>query len=52
MLADAEQWFLANRLTLHPAKTRFLLFSHCKTDLNLKLMGKYILRIQETGPEK
>jgi hypothetical protein len=52
MLADAKQWFLANRLTLHPAKTRFLLFSHCKTDLTLKLMGQDILRIQETGPEK
>jgi hypothetical protein len=27
MLSEAEQWFLANRLTLHPAKTRYMLSS-------------------------
>jgi hypothetical protein len=52
MLSEAEQWFLANRLTLHPAKTRYMLFSHCKTNLTLQLMGHDILRIQESGPEK
>jgi ribonuclease P/MRP protein subunit RPP40 len=52
MLSEAEQWFLANRPTLHPAKTRYMLFSYCKTNLTLQLMGHNILRIQESGPEK
>jgi hypothetical protein len=35
-----------------PAKTRYMLFSHCKTNLTLWLMGHNILRIQESGPER
>jgi hypothetical protein len=32
-----ETWFLANCLTLHPSKTRFMLFSHSTPDSNLHL---------------
>jgi hypothetical protein len=38
-LINVSQWFSANRLTLHPAKTRYMLFSHPKpTDLQLILI--------------
>ena len=52
-LLSAEKWFLANRLTLHPSKTRYMLFSHAIPDkLDLILMGQPILRIHEKGPER
>jgi hypothetical protein len=47
-LINVSQWFTANRLTLHPAKTRYMLFLHAKpTDLQLILMGQPIQRVSE-----
>jgi hypothetical protein len=52
-LINVSQWFTANRLTLHPAKTRYILFSHAKaTDLQLILMGQPIQRVSEADNEK
>jgi hypothetical protein len=53
-LKSTETWFLANCLTLHPSKTRFMLFSHSTPDskLHLTLMGEPILRVHEKGTER
>jgi ribonuclease P/MRP protein subunit RPP40 len=52
-LKSTETWFLANCLTLHPSKTRVMLFSHSTPDSNLHitLMGEPILRVHEKGSE-
>jgi hypothetical protein len=48
-LSKAEAWFLAIMLTLHPAKTKFMLFSTMNTTKSLYLMGLPIERIHEKG---
>lgn len=56
LLADVEDWFDANMLSLHPGKTRFILFTNSKTAKESKhelfLQNNSILRVQETGTEK
>ena len=54
MLKTAETWFLANQLTLHPKKTRYLLYSpKNKEEMKpLKLCESEIKRIWERGDEK
>lgn len=52
-LLKIEKWFLANRLTLHPAKTRYILFTNSKQPIPpLMLMGQPIQRVHEQGDEK
>jgi hypothetical protein len=53
-LKSAETLFLANCRTLHPSKTRFMLFSHStpNSNLHLTLMGEPILRVHEKGSER
>jgi hypothetical protein len=48
-LSKAEAWFLANKLTIHPAKTKYMLFSTLDTTKSLYLMGLHIERIHEKG---
>ena len=53
-LKTTEDWFLSNSLTLHPGKTRFILFGNTKPldpSLKLYLMGQEILRIHDKGTE-
>jgi hypothetical protein len=53
LLADAEKWFLANRMTLHPSKTRYMLFSHSDPgDRELNSLGQKIIRVHEKGNEQ
>ena len=52
MLHEVEDWFDANFLSLHPGKTRFILFSSENTSLSLTLQGKEIERVHENGTEK
>jgi hypothetical protein len=54
-LASAESWFLDNRLTLHPSKTRYMVYSKVDSipdTLQLSMLGHQILRVCENGPEK
>ena len=51
LLAEVEDWFNANFLSLHPGKTRFILFSNKKSEHKLYLQNKVIERIQEGGNE-
>jgi hypothetical protein len=49
----AEAWFLDNRMTLHPSKTRYMLFSHSEPrDSKLELLGQHIERVSETSRDK
>jgi hypothetical protein len=53
LLTDAEKWFLANRMTLHPSKTRYMLFSHSDPgDRELNLLGQKIIRVHEKEKEQ
>ena len=54
MLLEAEEWFSANQLTLHPKKTRYILFTKKTqaTTEQLLLCGAKIERIHELGTEK
>ena len=55
MLASIEDWFDANFLSLHPGKTRFMLFTtpkESKTSTHkLFLQGKEVQRVHENGEE-
>jgi hypothetical protein len=49
----AEAWFLDNTMTLHPSKTRYMLFSHSEPqNSKLELLGQQIERVSETSREK
>jgi hypothetical protein len=51
-LKVASDWFQANMLSLHPAKTRSILFFPPKKDLpDLQIMNQKITRIHEEGTE-
>jgi hypothetical protein len=48
-----ESWFTANQLTLHPAKTRYMLYSSTQPGSNtITLMGQPIKRVHEKGDER
>ena len=57
-LKKAEEWFQANYLTLHPKKTRYILFQGTKkhtmpeSDINIYLMGQKVSRVGDNEPEK
>ena len=55
MLASIEDWFDANFLSLHPGKTRFMLFTTPKeskeSDHKLFLQGKEVQRVHDKGAE-
>jgi hypothetical protein len=52
-LKDAESWFLDNRMTLHPSKTRYMLFSQSEPlNKDLTLLGQSIQRVHDNGTEK
>ena len=44
-LQKIESWFLANRLTIHPGKCKYILFSNEKEPKPLKILGKNIERV-------
>jgi hypothetical protein len=52
-LSSAELWFLCmwNKQTLHPGKTRYILFSQVNPPDNLLLMGQKIKQVHHTGDE-
>ena len=56
MLLTAEDWFNANFLSLHPGKTRFMLFTTPKQSKDsthkLILQGKEVQRVHDEGEEK
>ena len=54
MLERAETWFLANQLTLHPKKTRYIIYTPRNNNEMepLKLCGSEIERVWEQGNEK
>ena len=55
LLKETETWFKANKLTLHPQKTKYILFTSSKCipmGLNLQVGGVDIERIQETNTTK
>jgi hypothetical protein len=40
-LKEAESWFLDNRMTLHPSKTRYMLFSQTEPlNKDLTILGQ------------
>jgi hypothetical protein len=45
----AESWFLANKLTLHPSKTKYMLFSTANPTKSLYIMGSPIERMHDKG---
>ena len=52
-LKKASNWFAANKLALHPKKTRYILFtSNKQTNLNLILNGVQIEKMGPTEREK
>lgn len=52
-LKEAESWFLDNRMTLHPSKTRYMLFSQTEPlNKDLTILGQCIQRVHENGTEK
>ena len=51
-LALAEVWFAGNQLTLHPGKTRYILFSPKPEPMPLMLCNKEISRVGSTEEEK
>ena len=51
-LKKVESWFCANRLSIHPDKCRYILFSNEKPPDSLRIGGKEILQISENSPEK
>jgi hypothetical protein len=52
-LCKAELWFNANRLTLHPDKTRYILFSGKNIQSRtLKLTGTNIIRVGDNFDKK
>ena len=55
ILADAQDWFLANKLSLHPGKTRYIHFFPPKEELiadrKIYIMGKEITRIRQGSKE-
>jgi hypothetical protein len=52
-LCKAELWFNANRLALHPDKTRYILFSGKNIQSRtLKLTGTNIIRVGDNFDEK
>ena len=51
-LALAEDWFAGNQLTLHPGKTRYILFSPKAAPVPLRLCGSEIARIGTGNKEK
>jgi hypothetical protein len=49
----AEAWFLDNIMTLHPSKTRYMLFSHSEPQNSKpELLGQQIERVSESSREK
>ena len=59
MLAEVEDWFNSNYLSLHPGKTRFMIFSNKKNSRIAKeskhelfLQNSSIMRVHEAGTEK
>ena len=58
LLAEVEDWFDSNKLSLHPGKTRYILFSTKSNSKIAKeskhelfLQNSSILRVREGGPE-
>lgn len=51
-LKKVESWFIANRLSLHPDKCRYILFSSDTPPGPLKIGGKEILQVSENSTEK
>ena len=51
-LSKLEGWYAANGLLLHPAKTRFILYSPRKKCPDLFLGGEKIIRVGEEQTEK
>jgi hypothetical protein len=55
MLQMTEDWFNANLLTLHPSKTKYMIFGAKNSELNdldIYLCGQKVTRIHENGKEK
>ena len=52
MLEEVEEWFNSNFLSLHPGKTRYMLFSSKNTDQKLYLLGNEVERVHENGKEQ
>ena len=50
-LEKASSWFIRNKLTLHPDKTKFMVFNH-DTQGEIKLQGKSLERIGENQKTK
>jgi hypothetical protein len=50
-LAMIEDWFHVNKLSLHPAKTRYLLYGANSGENKLHLMGDNIKQIKEDSDE-
>ena len=50
-LKDAAQWFKDNQLTLHPKKTRYILFNSRGKSLDIKLEGVNIEQISHSSKE-
>ena len=51
-LKIAEDWFKSNSLTLHPGKTRYILFSPKQEPEELKICDQKVMRVCEKGKEK
>ena len=51
-LIKVSKWFDANQLTLHPNKTRYILFNSKGKELNLTLKGTKLKQIAESADEK
>jgi hypothetical protein len=50
-MSRAELWFLCNKLTLHPGKTRYILFIQVNPPGNLLLMGQKNKQVPDAGEE-
>ena len=52
MLKETVEWCLANKMTLHPNKTKWMIFSHGKTDEKLFIQDIEIERIKDNSSFK
>lgn len=46
-MKKVESWFIANRLTIHPGKCKYILFSSDKAPQPLQILGKEIERVEQ-----
>ena len=46
-LKKVESWFLANKLSIHPGKCKYMLFSNEEAPKQLQIMGKNIERVDQ-----